>query len=196
MNQQDKLIKDIVRAVLTNADKFEWTLQGFGMLRLYLPGSNVRMCVWDKEAQVEGVSLMHTHPWHFESYVVCGAIYNYRYVEGMYHPNAKPYNRSAIKAGEGGGVIGAAEQVMLVRSHHPEVVAPGHFYKQRAEEIHHTDYEDGTVTLCDRTLADTRNKDFALTYWPVGSEWGSAEPRPATAKEIKRITNKALEILQ
>lgn len=194
MNQQDKLIRALVKRTLQDATKFKWTLQGFGMLRLYLPEPNVRMSVWDKTYRVPNVSLVHTHPWHFESYVVCGEIANWKYVEGEYHPAAEDYVRQTIHAGEGGGLVGEPTKVRLIRSYNPQLVWRGSFYKQQADEIHHTDFVDGTVTLCDRVVAG-QDPHRALVYWPSNTVWVSAEPRIATEEEVLTITRKALEIL-
>ena len=70
-----KITKDIVSFILDHPADDGWTLQGLGMLRLYLTPT-LRLHVWDSRYAVEGVSTMHNHSWHFSLYVVAGEIQN------------------------------------------------------------------------------------------------------------------------
>ena len=95
-----KLIQELVRLILVNANKFEWTLQGFGMLRLHLSGG-VRLNIWDSRFRVPGVSTLHSHPWWFTSLIVSGSLANVRYMETI---GGMAFSSAEIKPGPGGGL--------------------------------------------------------------------------------------------
>jgi hypothetical protein len=40
LGREQFLIRELVKRILTNAHNFEWSIQGFGMLRLYLENSS------------------------------------------------------------------------------------------------------------------------------------------------------------
>lgn len=180
--------KLLVKKILEQPLSYKWSLQGFGMLRLYL-SSKVRLHVWTNQApyKVPGVSIIHTHPWDFTSEVVAGMITNTRYKE--IEQGGRLYNRQLLQCGPGGCLKDEPDLVHLsVRD--VEQVHEGDIYTEAAEEIHHSEPEDGTVTIVRRIFkSDT---EHAYVYWPVGEEWGSAEPREATSDEINHITGVAL----
>lgn len=195
-------VRPLVANVLRNADHYQWSLQGFGMLRLYL-SREVRLHVWDSRFAVKGVSEIHDHPWNLESYVISGKITNTRYwVHTCIHTDAeiaglglrRPFLRSEIVCGPGGNnspaeVKARGERVWL-NPRDPEVYFAGESYAQRADEIHHTSYEDGTVTIVRREfLQDT---EHAHVFFSADEEWVSAEPRTATPEEVRAITARAL----
>lgn len=163
-----------------------WSLQGFGLLRLYLT-KELRLHIWDSRFAIKDVSLIHTHPWDFESYLVSGTLINYRYkkVEGDTH------YCSVIQCGEGACVKSVPELCGLTEIT-KEVVTDGQTYTQFAEEIHLSLPEDGTITLIERTFKP--DTEHALSFWVNGSQWISAEPRPATSTEIEEITSCALNV--
>ena len=66
-----------------------------------------------------------------------------------------------------------------------DAYAEGEDYRQAPAEIHETDAEDGTVTLMHKAPT---GDESARVFWPAGSEWGSAEPRRATADEVADIS--------
>lgn len=161
-----------------------WTLQGFGMLRLYLT-KELRLHVWDARYRVSNVSLIHTHPWDFESYIVWGRLKNIRYevVEGDGHLF------STIKCGVGACIKTSPQPCGLVEVKN-EFLEAGKVYSQKAHEIHKSVPENGTVTLIERTFkADT---EHANIFWPKGTDWVSGEPRRATKKEIENICEYAV----
>ena len=175
-----------VKKILIRAENFDWSLQGFGMLRLHMD-DGFRLNVWDSRYRVKNVSMVHTHPWNFESLVVCGRLVNWRYHESG-TGYGKPYRFATIKPGPGGGLLDTrGEEVWL--TNHGEVITAGVAYRQSADEIHLSAPEDGTVTLNKRQRV---GEDVARVYWPANTEWVSAEPRPATITEISTITNVAL----
>jgi hypothetical protein len=178
--------KDFVKHTLQNYSLYDgWSLQGFGMLRLYL-SKDVRLHVWDKRFQVPNVSLIHTHPWDFTSRIVVGVMRNTRFMEGRGNPHMK----SQIGCGVGGGLVGTPERVSLIGGF-PERFSGGGVYHQRATEIHASDYDDGTVTVVTRAVRG--DPDHADVYWPDGEQWVSAEPRPATPDEVASIIGYSLQ---
>lgn len=70
---------------------------------------------------------------------------------------------------------------------------PGDSYHQRAEEIHYSEPADGTVTIIQRMVPVGANPDIARVYYDPRVGWKDASARRATAKEVQRITEKALE---
>lgn len=172
-----------INDILAHPLDHEWTLQGFGMLRMYLdPGQVERLHIWDTGMAVADVSTIHDHPWDFTSRIVRGSLVNERFVIddrtiGMAMSMAK------IKTGEGGGLIGAPEPVRLV-SRKQETYHAGDTYSQLAPEFHESLPAPGTVTVITRSFHADR--DTATVCWREG-DWVSAEPRPATREEIEHF---------
>lgn len=165
----------------------KWTYQGFGMLRLYV-GGDMRLHVWVPELAVENVSVIHDHPWDFESVVIAGCVKNVIYRE-LPHGIAT-HKRQRIRCGTGGGPLGDGEPVVLgidsVCWHHA-----GTKYWQRAEELHESIPTSGTVTLIKRK--PRVDPDHAVVYHHVSTSWVSAEPRPATDAELAHALHAASE---
>lgn len=181
----------LVKAILEHADAYAWTLQGLGMLRTYI-SPELRLHVWSGDARSDGVSEIHTHPWQFSSLVIAGRVVNVRFDEtqNSNRGTLDTYKRQAILCGEGGGLVGDPDTVHLA-ARQQETYLEGHIYQQRADEIHRSLPEDGTVTLIYRQFLE--DADHAYVYWPEDCEWGSAEPRPATDDEVARIVGVALD---
>lgn len=184
-------IKRLLESELHAPDDHAWTLQGLGMLRLYLTSDkSVRLHIWDDRFAVEGVSEMHTHPWDMRSTVIAGFVENARFVEttagGI---RGIAYHRQSIFCGEGGGLEGDPQTVELIMRA-PESYLPGDSYEQTAAEIHVSRPQRGTVTIVERSFGS--DVDHAYVYWPAGTKWGSAEPRPAHQHEISAILYQAL----
>jgi hypothetical protein len=181
-----------IKMILAEPSRLNWTVQGFGMMRTYIPGpvydKQYRLNVWDTELAVPGVSVIHDHPWDFESWVVSGEFANLRFVEDYF--NGDRYQYMEIKTGEGGGPEGK-ELCMNLRSLPVEHYASGDHYQQRAAEIHLSGFNDGTVTLNERTRIG--DGEHAHVFWPAGSAWVDAKPRRAHTTEIMRATERALE---
>lgn len=164
-----------------------WSLQGLGMLRLYL-SREVRLHVWDSRFVAGDVSVIHTHPWNFESYVVSGEVRQFRYFEDE-KVGGLPMNRQKIQCGPTGCAMGDPEEVKLYRSTLETYVA-GTSYSQLAAEIHESLPVPGTVTIVERKfLEDT---EHAFVYYR-GEKWGEATPRPATPEEVDAIVGLALQ---
>lgn len=196
MDEMSK-IKYLTQALLEDPLGREWSIQGLGMLRTYLdPNHKLRLHVWttDHAADVKP-SELHTHPWDFNSQVIAGIVHNRRYV-GMSdaQPIEDPYQqwqRQTIRCGVGGGLVGTPEIVVL-EERPIETYGAGDIYGQQAIEIHKSTPRDGTVTIIDRVFSD--DADHAYVYFPVGEDWVTAEPRPATEDEILKICKNSLNL--
>lgn len=197
-----------VSTILQNAIAYEWSVQGFGILRLYL-GRLGRLHVWDSRLTYPKVSVVHNHSWDLRSTVVWGELTNIRYYqppppipdvdldEGGATPHGEmwppvvfgPYYRARLLTGFNSRMVSEPKTVFLT-PHTPEKYGPGDVYVQKGEEIHETRFEDGTVTLMERNLDDHGEADV---FWRYGDEWGTATPRKATTGEILTTTRCALE---
>lgn len=189
--------KALVQHLLENPSGRQWTLQGLGMLRTYLDDDHaIRLHVWTTDHAAEvGASELHTHPWDFRSEVVAGVVVNKRF--GICAPDIAPlisnvaqWQQQKIKCGEGGCLVGDPEIVWLTNDT-PERYTDGQEYEQTAEEIHCSSPIDGTVTIIHRNFGT--DTEHAYVYFPVGEQWVSAEPRPATRQEVAKITQNALD---
>ena|ERR1700741_3262415 len=186
-----RLTRELIHKVLEQALHYQWTLQGFGMLRLNL-GREGRIHVWDDRFAVPNVSVIHTHPWNLHSTVFSGRIVNIRYNE---HPTFNKYKdpthmRQTIQCGEGGCIRGEPTPLYLMEQP-TEVYLAQSSYMQEADEIHESRPDRGTVTLLQRPKGP--EMELAHVYWPYGTQWVSAEPRVATRDEMSAIVGHALE---
>lgn len=195
----------LVEKILKHATAFKWQLQGLGMLRTYISPA-VRLHVWDSRYRVENVSMIHDHPWDFESLIIAGVVRQHRFAEipivtapiayatsGCFTPDIKAYNFSVLHCGPGGCQTTEPAVCYLARQEE-EMYRTGEKYWQRATEIHKSLPEDGTVTLVTRTVPKGGNPDLARVFWPAGTKWGSAEPREATLEEVVKVTKGSLEV--
>lgn len=186
--------RGLAEAILRNSAAFRWELQGFGMLRCYLPG-DLRLQVWDNTYAVPGVTTIHDHPWNFESLIVAGELLNERFGEvdptdQEGGPSATHMCRNIIpgvglrRAGDG------EDQPAYLVSYGTERYTAGMVYEQRYYELHESRPSRGTVTLIGRQRVGA---DVARSYYPYGAEWVSAEPRLATEEERTEIIGHALQ---
>lgn len=181
----------LVKTVLMYPRNHAWTVQGFGMMRTYLPhGPNpkrFRLNVWDARMAVPHVSTMHDHPWDFQSWIINGNFRNTRFVEDAY--SGDDWNYATIMCGIAGDNSAPLSNRIRLRAFPTEHYTTGDIYRQSASEIHVSEYDNGTVTLNDRT-GDT---EHARVFWPAGLEWVDAKPRQATEMEVATATMLALE---
>lgn len=180
-----------LRGANTTTPLLEWSIQGLGMLRHYLPGTNQRLHVWSAEHTADDVSAMHSHPWNFTATILSGHMENEVYTSGSLVGESKPYQRQTIFCGKGGGLVGEPSEVWLGMES-AALYTPGQRYRMEAPQIHVSKPTSGCVTLCDREQVG--DPDHAEVFWPLGKVWGSAEPRPATAEERSSILGYALEV--
>lgn len=186
--------REAILKLLQNAGDYEWSVQGFGMLRTYLDyPKRWRLNVWDQRLAVPGVSTVHDHPWHFDSVVVGGIVINQRLdpVPWAKVPLSQRFSVARIKTGEGGGPTGEPPQVVGLIRRKPEVILAGQSYHQQADEIHESMPLDGTVTLNSRDRLP--DGEHARVFWPYGETWVDAEPRVASPDEVSRTVGDALK---
>lgn len=180
-----RYLRPLVSTILQHAETFEWSLQGFGMFRLYL-SKELRLHVWSPEHAYKDVDTVHTHPWDFESIVLQGSIRNRRYVLNDDPNTPQRWQQQKIVCGPCGGPAEDAKPVQL------EVLKEitwnaGERYCQFANEIHESIPQAGTITLVRRTFhADT---EHAHVFFATGRSWRSAIPRPATRDEVLAMKN-------
>lgn len=183
--------RTLIKTILLHPFNYAWTLQGFGFLRTYLPyGPNkkrFRLNVWHNALTLPDVSIIHDHPWDFTSWIINGQFRNQRYAED--HFNGDDFMHMRIKCGETSGSLGTDAMPIRLRKMPIEYYNTGDVYEQRADEIHMSMFDQGTVTLNDRT-GDT---EMPRVFWPAGLEWVDAKPREASESEILQSTVLALD---
>jgi hypothetical protein len=188
-------LQTAVIAILDRAPAYEWSVQGLGMLRLYIRDIG-RIHIWDARLRYPGVTLCHTHSWDLESTIVFGRIINERYkevVEGLGTCVPEPFWRKRIQCGYTFVETEPDQKVMLGMASYENYYRPGDTYTQTANEIHRNLPDDGTVTLIQHQH-DGENGE-AFVYWPVGAQYGNAKPRPATPAEVKQTMDLVLSRL-
>lgn len=169
----------------------DWSVQGFGVLRLYIRRIG-RLHIWDGRLRYPDVSLIHTHSWDLRSTVVVGRLVNTRYRESEIPGYGHPYKRHRLLTGYQARPVSEAADVRLLPEPR-EVYGPGDVYAQAAHEIHRSEPEDGTITLMERREDVDGQADV---YWPASCTWGTATPRPATGEEVRRTVTLALAGLE
>lgn len=178
----------LVRAVLEQWQAYQWTIQGFGMVRTKIADIG-RIHIWDSRLRTALVSDIHAHPWDLRSTIVSGELINQRFMVAEKGSAGLPYLMQTIATGEGGGVKGEPQGVFLDAAV-PEFYSAGDVYEQAASEIHRSIPMDGTVTLLERQQGEPLQE--TLVFWPIGTSWVSAEPRVAAPWETERSVNYAL----
>lgn len=189
-----------IRTILEDPLGYNWSIQGFGMLRLYLTTDEIwRLHIWNQDLAVEDVSTVHDHPWDLDSRIISGVLGNQRFTnEGhadqslgqAMDPDTQLWHAVLIRTGEGGHPLEEPQPWMLTPQPY-ELYYPGDTYHQDAPEIHESIPHPGTVTVVRRTFS--RKRDIATSLYKDTPEWVSAEPRPATPEEIMHFTTVALE---
>ncbi len=171
-----------------------WSVQGFGMMRLYL-SKKVRLHIWHSSLRVPGVSDIHSHPWDFWSNVICGRIRDTTYNAHMMADNKKLFCFQEIQCGAGAKLLGEPTGCYLVPRNILEYEG-GKQYGNPASLLHSTEFTDGTVTIVERQFKDGANPDVAHVVYPGNQRWVSAEPRKATKDEEEFVIKCAIELLK
>lgn len=177
--------KLLVKKILESPFEHKWSLQGLGMLRLYL-NKETRLHIWDSRFKVPNVSTIHDHPWDFDSLVVAGRLKQVRFYP---YEAGERYSYSILKCGAGNCERTPPLPIWL-NAMAEEDFGEGDSYRQVSCEIHDSRPYDGTVTIIERKFTKA-DEDHARVFWKEG-DWVSAEPRPATKDEIKSITTASL----
>lgn len=193
-NHTRVLIKKILElAVSADMDSHGWEVQGLGMLRLRIT-KEVRLHVWHNGLVYSNQpSTIHNHPWDFESTIIVGSLRNVRYTDpemaGLVKPN---HNIGKILCGPGGGILPNTIHPAFLEISQVDEYKAGERYVQRSEEFHNTVFQNGTVTIVERSFkADTEHASVAFK---VDGDWESAEPRSASEEEIQLACRAALAL--
>jgi hypothetical protein len=170
----------------------DWSVQGFGMLRLYIKKIG-RLHVWDTALRYPAVSMIHNHSWDLRSHVVSGVVQNTRYLVFENEEGARkywgekasifklePFYKHTMITGYNCEVV-VPQSTVFLHGYRPELFRAGEHYTQAASEIHRTDASDGTITLMERNEDVNGQADI---FWPEGEEWGTARPRRATRDDL------------
>lgn len=182
-----QILATALTQVMTGTLPKGWSVQGMGMLRLYIADIG-RLHIWDSQLRYPGVSMIHNHSWDLRSTVVAGCLVNTIYSE---EPVGEEFLRRRLVTGYNCEFVEPAVPVHLVQWSRRAYLA-GEVYAQNASEIHRTDAEDSTITIMERREDVNGEADV---FWPAGTEWGTAKPRPATMAEIAQVTARAIENL-
>lgn len=195
MQLDPEILLRTVDAVL-NPDEFNWTTQGFGMIRTYMDDAKEwRLNIWDERLRyVDEVSDIHDHPWTFRSWIIAGCLTNVRYDVAKI-TKTKPATHSLIQlvTGEEGGKVGEVEKARLV-ARPAEVYTKGGSYAQSLDQVHRTTYRRGTVTLNRRSTPTEAHT--ARVFFPLDTPWVDAMPREASDLEIYMATTWARGVLE
>ena len=205
-------IRDDVEAILRHHDEHDWQVQGFGMLRTYLPGeAEPRLQVWDQRLATWGNNAIHDHPWKFRSTIIAGRIYNQRYKidalcpdcgerggeakfgcpHGSFLPNG---HVTEIKPGTRGGLLSSRPVHPCRITPEPlEVYAMGDSYEQTHREMHLTRYAQGTVTLIERFGREESDIARVAWYGEPDAQPPFVNPYAPNSDEIKRTIHSALD---
>lgn len=182
-------LRAMVKQTLRHHERHEWNLQGFGMLRTYLE-DGWRLHVWNDDYMVPGVTLMHDHPWHFDSLLIAGGLANQRYcIAEEEEGGPATHMMRTITPGIGLATI-RVDAVRIEIAGPREVYLADEIYHQDAHEIHVSTPFPGTITLVRRERV---GEDVARSFHPLDKEWVSAEPRQATAEEVREICTHSLD---
>lgn len=173
-----------VLAILDKCDHYEWSVQGFGLLRLYVRNVG-RLHIWDSLLRYTDVSMIHNHSWDLKSTVVSGKLTNRKYT---IENHGSPYMTQRLVTGYQTELLTPPHEVGLL-CQGSQLFLPGEAYHQYAHEIHETLAEDGTITMMERTETEVGMADV---YWPVGTSWGTATPRLATEYEVRTTVARAI----
>jgi len=187
--------RSFIQKILEKPLGFEWSVQGLGMMRLYVKRPDLRLHIWDSSLRVPSVSPLHTHPWNFSSTVIAGIMFNRRFLEFKTRIETTlktdSFNRVEITCGESACTHGDPGEVFLYEGEIEKYVQ-GSDYFQSFDEIHVSMPEDGTVTLVERQLPPSNSPDKAFIFWRGKGDWVNAKPRQATDEEITGVTRRAL----
>lgn len=183
----------LVENILRHPTEFDWSVQGLGMMRLYL-SQEVRLHIWDSALKVCGVSPIHNHPWNLDSMVIAGRYKQHRFkyvAPNVDEKLAMELNVAEIKCGENAEVVGEITKVKMIEDY-LEIYSEGQVYSQAAAEVHLSVPDDGTVTLVKRTFKEDR--EHAKVFWRGRGGWVDAKPRKATPDEVLSVTKRSLEL--
>lgn len=189
---------NFVEDALTDPCK-EWEVQGLGMLRTYI--GDTRLTVWHHDLKTVDTADIHNHPWWLFSDVVCGRIDNTRYGTTWLLDKTEPINgfetHVCRKIVTGSGDPRSEDRLVRLWQSDSEQIFAGFEYVMSPIWIHKTEFLDGTVTLMRKEMDNQPNtaEREAYVFWPIGTEFKSAEPYRADSATVLQYTAHALELL-
>jgi hypothetical protein len=179
----ETLRKALVLTMLHHAEDFPWRMQDIGLMSLRLDDRREhRLHVWDP-SDWPGEQPIHDHPYDFTSSIIAGEMTNIRYEED---PAGDEYVRFRFSPGAEDERRPDAVRLSSTATTFIE----GDQYQQRADELHASWQEPGTVTAIRCRWVETPELTVCLQH--EGS-WRSGQGRDATREEKKSFTAKALE---
>ncbi len=185
------LVKNLLTQAAYDHSIQKWSLQGFGMFRLYLSKST-RLHVWSPKHAYADVDTIHTHPWSFTSHIINGSIHDIPYGEAS---TGRAYKKQLIVCGPGGGACDMSKpEEVLIRAGFSQIFRGGSSYSKKAEDIHESQPSNGCISIIERRFRP--DTEHAYVYWPAHRDWHSAEPRAATGTEIVDMARHALDELE
>lgn len=180
-----RLTRPLVKKMLSRPEMFDWTIQGFGMVRAQFGSGeagddDLRLNIWHRRFRTPDVSDIHTHPWDFSSEVLAGRLYNVVYK--THTKSATLYTSQKLIPGPNGGLLSTPRDIGLAQDR-IMTLDRGDTYFQDRRCIHQSNWEqDGTVTVNRRIRVGA---DEAWVFWPKGGEWVTAKPRTAKEAEVE-----------
>lgn len=181
----------LIKDAIDHAPDTAWSLQGLGMFRYYF-SEHLRLHVWVPALAVPNVSVIHDHPWDFESHVIAGSIKNSTY--RVYSNPASHFMAQKIKCGVGTHTTSAPYPIGL-EAHTPTIYKAGNSYKMVGSQLHKSIVPPtGAITLVERFFTKT-DKEHATVCYLKEIGWVSAEPRQATASELATMRALAKDLL-
>ena len=182
----------VVFQILDKAVEYEWTMQGFGLLRMYIK-DKARLHIWDDRLEYPNVSKIHNHSWDLKSTIISGRLFNIQYQKVDDSLNKPTHWHSRFVCGLNTKQLAEPEAVILKRGF-SERYEPGQTYSQKAEEIHLTEADRGTITLMERQLDGAFGE--ADLFWSIDKEWGTAKPEIADKETIHKCCGFAMKRLE
>ena len=153
-----------------------FAMQKLGVLRFQVPTDehpDRALHLWNRDLKDRSASDIHSHPFDFSSIVLAGRIVNTQYeAVGRFKG---PYFGWVIRPGPNVTVTDRKQYALLL--HDVDTIFAGSSYRMDASEIHHTAFEDGTVTVV--TKRRGKLADEAMVF-DRNEEWGNAAPEFAT----------------
>lgn len=193
VTSDSRLTRDDVACILENHHRYEWQVQGFGMLRTYLPGdTEPRLQVWDQRLATWSNNAIHDHPWAFRSTIYAGLLYNQRYRIDVTPSGANGSITDIIPGTRGGQLSERPVRPCRIAPQPVEVYSLGDTYEQTHREMHLTKYAQGTVTLIDRF--DREDADIARVAWLglAAAQPPFVNPHPADRATVALVIGDAL----
>ncbi len=174
--------RSLVRTLLAHPHGLPWRYQDIGLMGLALDDRRTyRLHLWDPESCV-GEPPVHDHPYDFTSTVVAGELVNTRFHED---PDGVEYHRTRYTMGDEDDRW--TDTVRLTGT--ATTLVAGDRYGQRADELHDSRQQPGTVTVIRQSF---RPETSVLTVCRREEGWVSGRSRTPTPDEVTRVTAAAL----